>query len=584
MAECVAVNDDGTYLALLGMEVDDEPRRKAVGENLPGMPITFGTKFAVYDLAKKKVVAEAVTSITRNHAVRFHGRKAIGYGGGGVWHIVRDTSFTCEIWLDIDSGKATFAQGPGPEGWQKGRPKSSAIPEVIAEHQKSFEEERIRFEDILKQRPFSSGYGFVGRVALMAAKNELQAAVPVDTATGRMSVLSIRADGSISMAEPGASYSAPWPCGERLVTSQHLEVEGDRQLAVFDMRNGEQLWVTPKRKALNYPYYWTKFLRSGFFYSIPGRMSFYTEGNPEPVWERDDLFKSEFQQPRPGVRESPDGRLLAITGTDSHKVEIIEAHSGKTVSSLQLPNIPDGPAERGLQSIAFDTAGNQLAGVSGGRFWFFNVQAGQLVREGEFPQSKRFMGRIMALRDGWIVSKRSGTYVLGPDGEWSSEIAVKDVCRADAAQIAGKPGALLQTYEGEGALVDTSSGKVLETWVGLYNTGNTNGLEQPPHSILAFKNRILVRMIAPQGILDLVELETMRTLCTVYPVESQGKRGWIVHTPDGWWDASPEAEEKVIGYEGLRRMDAKALEKRRAPEKIREIIQRACSGVPLATP
>jgi len=64
---------------------------------------------------------------------------------------------------------------------------------------------------------------------------------------------------------------------------------------------------------------------------------------------------------------------------------------------------------------------------------------------------------------------------------------------------------------------------------------------------------LLLRPLAWQGAVELVDLVDLKTILTVYPVPSGKDLGWVAHTPDGLWDASPGAERyvAVVGPEGF---------------------------------
>jgi hypothetical protein len=125
---------------------------------------------------------------------------------------------------------------------------------------------------------------------------------------------------------------------------------------------------------------------------------------------------------------------------------------------------------------------------------------------------------------------------------------------------------LLHDSYGNACLADPGTGRVQSRWV----VEGRSGRSMPARSAVAAGGRLLLRPLAWQGAVEVVDLADLKTALTVYPVAVGKEIGWVAYTPDGLWDASPGAERylAVFGPEG-RLADAGARDAHRDPAALR---------------
>ena len=139
--------------------------------------------------------------------------------------------------------------------------------------------------------------------------------------------------------------------------------------------------------------------------------------------------------------------------------------------------------------------------------------------------------------------------------------------------IRGKPGWLFDTTDGVTHLFDEPfHNSLAQHWTG--ERLSNSSLRTPRRALPVFNGQALLVNRPHAHSYDLIDLDTLKTTLTLRLVTVEDAIGWVAYTPDGYWDASPGAEQYIAVYRGLDALDAKAVQLRRQPQRVKDAATR----------
>jgi hypothetical protein len=267
---------------------------------------------------------------------------------------------------------------------------------------------------------------------------------------------------------------------------------------------------------------------------------------------------------------SPDGTLIGVAADPSvHALEVRRTSDGEVVMSLEAHEPPE---PFGIVA-GFDATSGRLAVYLGPQLRLYSIPDAKVIRESVLGEqdlhTRSAIARLIALSDGWWISDRSMSLdVLNEDLATQTTL---DFGGISSAAWLGEPAArrLLLTGNGRARVVDTRSGKTL--W-------RANTLLGADQASTAFGARMLATS-SDGGVIEVHALPSLEPVVRVrvIPLNANNDLGWVAWTPDGWWDASPGAEQFVTAFRGLTALDAAGVAQRRNAELIRTRISAAAT-------
>jgi hypothetical protein len=91
---------------------------------------------------------------------------------------------------------------------------------------------------------------------------------------------------------------------------------------------------------------------------------------------------------------------------------------------------------------------------------------------------------------------------------------------------------------------------------------------EPPLSGMAFGGRYVARLTGTAAV-ELLDARTLEPVASVHVLKLPEDFGWVVHTPDGHWDASPGAEKYLAVFHNGRAVRPAEARSRRVDSLLR---------------
>lgn len=550
---------------------------------------------SVFDYEKRKWQRVMQTGIWRGGPPHFIGEKLHVYGNGGDVQSAAQRSYAVDAWLDLETGKAAInSAGTGRRGGFG--PEAHVIhpytkPDYIEPLAKARAQEREPWQAIAqsiqpppyRDDPYRNPQSehFILREAKDGSiRIGLSAPSYLETKQRQRilqvaGVLTIQPDGQITTSPVYDAETIAFSMGRMVAfTTQHDQ----NRVAVVDVFTGKTLAALqrkpPDQNQLEPAW---RFHQAGWLTSdkVDKTLSLYDGSDiDKPKWTYTppaDTWALYFKA------ESPDGRRLAYlqerrqpspqdprATLDTFHLLIFDAQTGEILSTIETDGHPHS------QGVSFNDRGDQVMLVKRSNIVTYQADTGQQISS--TSRTKRVPLDLLQLPDGINLQDQFIDVHLTPH-TLPYRLVSTTLFNTRRVTALGRPAWLFDTEAGWSHLVDEQTSKHLAVyWTGKRLT-NTRNLP-PPHCIPALDGQVIVVSRPHANGYDLIDLKTMQTILTLNIVTAEDTIGWVAHTPDGWWDASPGAETFITLYQGLDPLTAQAQKQRHRPDKIKAVITR----------
>ncbi len=556
-AGLVALDPAGEQLAVLNEREGQQPISR-YGRD--------ATQLCVYDLKHGQWKSKIKTPIKVAMWLTFDSEMITAAGLGGlIGARTGRGSYPCHVELELSTGKHTIQKGPGaptsddahsmyhePEGEPFVPPTPDyafppAIQKLIARI------EAVSPQSATDQARFTAhSDGYNGSVFALVADDQRIAAL-TDHGRGRRSLLTITSAGAITTVD------APQASSVQVCRGRIVQQDGGQ---IIDVETGKVVTTLPQ-----FPYQvgeenqWDQFVGSGWLVRDRGRFGYYVPGYDGPLWHREcpeDLVK--FTQ----VVSSTDASRLAFCVRNGEVTfYVVDAATGKF---LMLPRRnAESDSNFPVSHAAFNADGSKLMMIYNATreedhesliskvrpdLYSPRIVHYSMIREYDLASETityerelgehEYYGSIVPTPGGWIFG--GGEESLYIDGTTHAETTIPLGGIDWAAAIPGREDQAL-LVENRQAVV-TPNGKVLHTWFDDWG-GVRRSRERIPTSGIAMGGKVIARRTGTTEV-ELLDSQTLHTIAWVHMIHLEQSVGWIAYTPDGHWDASPEAEKFVL--------------------------------------
>jgi hypothetical protein len=366
-----------------------------------------------------------------------------------------------------------------------------------------------------------------------------------DSGAGQRSLLTIDRDGGVGVRAAEIGYGGVAYCGGRLVTQRWDTAEDP----VIDLQSGDEVFKVPHvEPALGRD--WVLFTTAGCLVRHGDRLEFYHPNDRARRWMREIPIGP--GRPSPLVA-SHDGRRLALGHGDSTDLFLIlSAETGETISRIVRP-MAGGRFRGGYAlSAGFSRDGTDLLIAFDGELRVHDAASGELQRAVALERSEA----VWAARDleqGWLLGADDRSLFFDAERGRGAVIPLSRIDQVFPLRTGAGAALLTETSVGRGAIV-TPDGTVLRSWV-LDVASSVRKADAPPLSGVAFGGRLIARLTGTSAV-ELIDAATLRAAATVHVLKLGDGFGWVVHTPDGYWDAGPGADHYVAVYRDGRPAEA----------------------------
>lgn len=541
----VALNDAGDQLAVLGtLAFDPESDRLTRFFDV--------AKLGVYDLTRKKWTATTDTPIVADPVVFFDGDDVVGVGRGGRVYARRSSSFRCDVRLNLATGKAKVTRGLEMYRGVKDDDEYTSpkeFPAVLEAREaaiKKLDEVREKLSPLGAPSGLFHSLSTDDRVSILVDRSY----------SGRVvaGILNIRHDGKIDITP----QTIDGPHAVRILDDRFVETYDARYGGkVFDLRTKQPALELPPTAANSNTNRLHKFFPTGCLFYEDGTLSWYRTTKPDAIWQMkpeqplSDLYS---------VFVSPDNRYLGINNRQRDiMIDIYSLATGKEVVSIPRPK--DRPSGHSL-SPWFNRDGSRLGTTIEKRFHLYEIPSGKRLRDEPLPQDKHYW-HVASAGEQWVIGSDFDGIIFDERTGCGPVIPLQNINRATEIRCRDRRSFLVETRHGLGAIVDCETGKLQAKWYVGHRQGNILSPEFPPRAFTAFDGKLLIRRLAHAAEIELIDLTTLSPIATVHPLPVDEKLGWIISTSDGYWDASPGAEQYVAVFSGMRRLAPDVVKRRR---------------------
>ena len=395
--------------------------------------------------------------------------------------------------------------------------------------------------------------------------------------------LSMNRKGTWIPSTPPPSHNGrPRAVGGRLIASRKTT----RQRAMFCVSSGKTLASIPigpdEREALHY-------LPSGWISQLGGQLHYFEPDHTEPKWSIQTPEPASFSMPDYLLRapvSSPDGSMVALAGTAAG-ADLLRIH--KTADGSPVLRLSGPSSHRPLRADAAFVSPDRIAYLTDKELVLHEVPSGRLLSKVDLAQADAVLhapGRgwllaqaITYRREGNVLRLLKQTVIFNEHLEEQARITDSEVSHAHWLETAESPKLLIAGAKGDLHLYDPA-GKGVEN----IRPASWHLLNQwrsiSPRTTLLVWDRLLIREFGIRGIVEMIDIRNFETLLYLQAVTLGPDRwGWIAWTPDGFFDASPGAEEMVEVFVGLTPASADFKDRRRNPSRIQARIMEA-AGAP----
>lgn len=498
-------------------------------------------------------------------------------------------------WLatfDLQSLQHEIQQGPLNEGWD-----GTWISPIAAARARSLEETTSHLSALWDQLPHARrrwSWHSLPMGMLELQRGPLIVAVQRQDATW---ALRIQPTGEIDFLHEQLQRlgETPHPVADRLLAPRSRE----SQHVMYDLVRNEELSPIPRMQNAELKRWYFK---RGWLEQSATHWSYYEPHNIGPLWTaaytRPDWRTGATMRPFLGQPVVSPGSTFIAFCTDplKHELEVRSSADGAIVLTLAQPQKPE--SLHGYIIAGFDHAGERLAVVrstpstrSGPSQWsmtlsLYDVESGELHLHRKLEDG--YLDRILALENGWWALGGFTLQILKENLEPVIELDA----RVRSISLIDDGNALLIVGEnGDVHTIDRATGRIIASLPTLpsgYSTGPSR--TGPAQAAMVFGGRALLNNTGYAGQFQILTLPDLKAVVNIRTVPlgndspgrtawaADGRLGWIAWTPEGFWDASPGAEQFVAAVRGTDVLLREETDNRRSPQQLRNRISAAAGG------
>ncbi|MFN3153383.1 hypothetical protein [Bremerella sp.] len=512
--------------------IDPAEEQLAVLGNL-NVPMSAGrnafrktSKLGVYDLKLGQWIAQIDSPVAKDFVVTFDGDEVIGAGIGGNARSRKAQGFDCHIQLNLVNGETQTGYGPDKYDDRMSPPqadKEYQFPAAIQQATAAIAAALPRTHEGRGQFA-ASHVGFPGSVWALVADDQRIATV-MDHGEAKRSVMTIPSSGSLSVRQAKAPGRVD-VCRGRIL----YESAGH----VTDVETGQEVVTLPQFKyQAGERNQWTRFVGPGWLVRDRDRLSYYVPGTKNAVWQRE--TPEGFDRPSPTF--SPDLSRLAVSLRDAKDLFSVYSASDGTLVQ-RIPRLLESDAQNSASYMAFNRDGSKLLvqySLYDGRSWneslrLYDVATGEVTYERAIAD-KEHLNDMIPVGSGWVVGSYNSSLYIDQEGLTEKKLPFGQIKSAELIPGMPVPTFLVADDHDHGGVV-TLDGQLLKTWQGR-------------EASVAFGGKVIARSTGISE-LELLDTKTLKPIASVQVIRLDQDFGWIVHTPDGYWDASPGFEKFVL--------------------------------------
>lgn len=512
--------------------IDPAEEQLAVLGNL-NVPMSAGrnsfrerAKLGVYDLKLGQWKAQIDSPVAKDFVVTFDGDQVIGAGIGGNVRSRKAQGFDCHIQLNLINGETTAGYGPDKYEEPMNPPQADKNYQFPAAIQRATAAIAAALTRSKEGRGQYAAYhiGFPGNVWALVADDQRIAAV-MDHGEAKRSVMTIPSSGNLSVRQAKAPGRVDVCRGRMLYESAGH---------VTDVETGQEVVTLPQFKyQAGERNQWTRFVGPGWLVRDRDRLSYYVPGTKNAVWQRE--TPEGFDRPSPSF--SPDLSRLAVSLRDAKDLfSIYSASDGTLIQRIDQTTVMD--SRDSASYLTFNNDGSQLMvqySVHDRREWrkslrLYDVATGKITYERAIGEKEYLSDPIIA-GSGWIFGSYDTSLYIDQKQHTETKLPFHQIDTAELIPGTADPTFLVANTYGQGGVV-TLGGQLLKTWQGR-------------EAVVAFGGKVIARSTGISE-LELLDTKTLNPIANVQVIRLDEDFGWIVHTPDGYWDASPGFEKFVL--------------------------------------
>lgn len=564
----VAFSSDGSMLILFGRLPREEKNGKgssrvAGGGVFQGFSGTLD--LGIYDVVSRKRIATARTLAVIPRELVFSSGKAVAYGTGGFPMHRCARVFETHTILDPATRKSATVRGPlTPSSKSRdGRWKTDVAfrfedpytkPAVIDRKQ----EKKTRTSRLLKSSVeplrISACGTYRGKSFHRLGDRSFAARRWFDDPGQWLdAVFTITKDGLIEVS-PFVEPPHPSTCCNRSVRAVCSGKDG--LLFIRDADTGEVILEFPGDFRKHGMRYWVR--PEGLVVKGVEQLSFHDLERKGCVWTR----KTPWQfTVLPGAIVTVD-RVKGDTENTGAAIEVWKIETGEKIGSTFFVDDPPICLGLDLEEGSLAVANSQEAGVFRGQLTLLSLESGEELWKTVFRDKWYPMCLHSAGEGRWLVSGHSETLLIRPEGELANSFPLPGERETRIGPLPSRGGDLfLFESDRRFAVIDLRSGEVLssEAYGGC-------------GAFLGMGGQVLLRPTGHLADVELIELASLETLCTIHPLPGRDTFEWIVTTPDGRWDSSPDAARHLSVFRGLEEADEEARRSLRVEGLLGEIL------------
>lgn len=485
------------------------------------------SKLGVYDLKLGQWKAQIDSPVAKDFVVTFDGDEVIGAGIGGNVRSRKAQGFDCHIQLNLVNGETQTGYGPDKYDDRMSPPQADKEYQFPAAIQQATAAIAAAIPHTHEGRGQFAAYhfGFPGSVWALVADDQRIATV-MDHGEAKRSLMTIPSSGSLGVRQAKAPGRVDVCRGRILYDSAgHVtDVETEQEVVTlpqFKYQAGERNQ-------------WTRFVGPGWLVRDRDRLSYYVPGTRNAVWQRE--TPEGFDRPSPTF--SPDLSRLAVSLRDAKDLFSIYSASDGTLIQRMDHTTVEAPHDS-ASYLTFNNDGNQLMvqySVYDGREWLrslrlYDVATGKITYERALGEKEYFSDHPIIAGSGWIFGSYDSSLYIDQEGLTETKLPFGQIKSAEPIPDMPVPTFLVADDHDHGGVV-TLDGQLLKTWRGRAAS-------------VAFGGKVIARSTGISE-LELLDTKTFEPIASVQVIRLDQDYGWIVHTPDGYWDASPGFEKFVL--------------------------------------
>lgn len=568
----VAVGPGANLIGVLGQLGDP-------GIRSFGTPQSLGVLDRTAKTWKFKVSTPIVTEGRLASTLAFHGGEFLARGTGGDPSPMLPSLFPCDVRLDLKTGHAVITTGPmtGRFGSKlaEGKIIPPPLPKDLPEGVKIIFTEKYVLPKVLKQadekaamalkeREFDkvlqkvspttrTSYNYQPMMNRLQG-DDLQLALLLHLNKkhfrSQIALLNLNRNGKITLG-PTKEYKE----GRLGLKDLHYVRSWEEDFSVWDLNKENllfQLDINSKRQR------YFHFFEDGTLLIDGGYIAFYPVGEKKPAWHFADSGSWH------GLLRSADEEIVAVTGSGgSGRAVLLRRKDGKL-----LAKIPHFVSSGLAIPQALSPDAKQHALINDSTLHIFDAATGKAIVKHDI-KGKASYPRVFAWSGGWFIGGYDHALTFHPKTGWGKPFPIREVMHVQEVPAAKGKRLILQDGRGRCSLVDPESNTILTEWIAGFGASS----DAPPYNTL-LPGGVVLRSLGMRGEVDLLDADTAQVLACIHTVPAaKDTIGFILHTPDGLWDATPGAERHVMLFDNGRVLNEEERNARRDPEAIAERIR-----------